>query len=173
VASVTGSTVAVLRGRRSREAHAHLEGATVCVVAAGAKAGYARPLEVYKHGLVVAVMGQSNPFPGATNTLSVTLATSFRLTGNDGVRITLRGLLNTQTTSAPTITEEGTTIFGPGPQWNQGAGTFEISINAGFSIEPGVPKLFSFPVTNPAAPQARSRPRPSTRSPLPPVCNHM
>ena len=33
---------------------------------------------------------------------------------------------------AYTREQEGTTIFGNGPQWTQATGVFEISINAGF-----------------------------------------
>ncbi|KAJ1483284.1 hypothetical protein T484DRAFT_1800974, partial [Baffinella frigidus] len=72
VTSVAASVVTVKRGQRGSAATEHLSGAPVCIIAGGAVAGYAQPLVTYKHGLVVAVIGQSSPFLGATNTLSVT-----------------------------------------------------------------------------------------------------
>ena len=58
----------------------------------GALAFDAMPLRVREPGLVVRNIGQSSPYPGEVNTLSVTLASNVDLLGAGASQITIAGL---------------------------------------------------------------------------------
>ena len=76
IVSVAGAVVTVLRGSAGSIAVQHQGGAPVCLVQAGGKTGYARPLALWKKGIVLARLGQSTPLPLATNTITVTMVTN-------------------------------------------------------------------------------------------------
>ena len=60
--------------------------------AIGAQARDAMPLEVRAPAAVARAIGQAVPYPGATNTISVTFAANVDLVGADGSNITVAGL---------------------------------------------------------------------------------
>ena len=80
--------------------------------AAGAQPGDSTPLRIIAPSFVVRKLGQSNPYPGASNVITVTLATNVDISSSDGSRLTVHGLYGAATadTQALPISDDPITV---------------------------------------------------------------
>lgn len=122
--------------------------ATVPSSAAGAVAGDARPLKVYGSTFLVKAIGQALPYPGATNTISATIAPSVDIASASVVTIT--GLKGTQTADDATLTVSGADAakVGSSAAWTQSTGTLLLTVAGGQTLTAGVSAQISVSLVN-------------------------
>ena len=93
----------------------------------------ADPLRVAVASFSVRAIGQSNPYAGAVNTMTVTVAAAVALAENDVV--TISGLKSSQTTgtarSLAVGTTNGCTKLGTQGDWTQSSGALKLTVAAG------------------------------------------
>ena len=90
-------------------------------------------------------IGQSNPYPGDTNVLTLTLATNveFRAAGADAASITIRGL------QSANFKQRSVNLGGSHPFTNASWDGSELRFKIGADMAAGVPYVFSVEVVNP------------------------
>jgi len=120
-----------------------------------AEAGDSAPLSVRTSGVCIKEIAQSTPFPGALNTLTVSLAPTGYLRGSENSKITITGLTGSQTDDATlTITDVGSTsanvLLGNNAVWTKTSGKLVISVANGQTLGAGQLVSFSFQIINPA-----------------------
>jgi hypothetical protein len=121
-----------------------------------AQAGDSAPLKVRISGMCIKLIAQSTPFPGALNTLTVSLASTGSLRGSETSRITITGLTGSQTADTATlpITDVGGTnanvLFGNNAAWTKATGRLVLSVASGQTLGAVQTVSFSFQILNPA-----------------------
>jgi len=121
----------------------------------GAAAGDAVPLKVWSSFMCVKTISQSTPFPGALNTIAVSLSPTGTLTGAQNSKITIDGLLGAQTADGNlAITDVGGTnaniLFGSTGVWTKATGKLVLSVANGQALGGGQMVSLTFQITNPA-----------------------
>ena len=130
----------------------------------GTVAGDAQPLRVYSPTFILANIGQSTPFPSATNVITVTLASTVLLRGSPDEFILLGGLKGSATAddsalsiqvSSPTAVPFPTVATWDGDVGGDmiGGGFLGVELFNTTVIAPGQHITFSFSLTNPSAAQ--------------------
>jgi len=121
----------------------------------GAAAGDAVPLKVWSSFMCMKAIAQSTPFPGALNTITVSLSPTASLAGSQNSKITIDGLLGAQTADGNlVITDVGGTnanvLFGNTAVWSKAAGKLVLSVANGQTLGGGQMVSLTFQITNPA-----------------------
>ena len=119
--------------------------------------GYGRsaaPLEVATPAFAVRSIVQSNPYPGASNSFTVSLASTVDLIASDTSRVTITGLTASSTagtSAALAIASDASNvddIFGGTASWTLGAGSLVFTVESGKTMAGGVLYVYSFVLTN-------------------------
>ncbi len=165
VTAVSNNMLTVVRGvgGTADVAHASGDGVHYRVGYASAVQKDAAALRIYAPEFVIRDMGQSTAYPGAANTLTVTLVSNVALTNAASSTVTISGLTGTQTANAAlSIADVGasgsTTVFGATAAWTQAPGTLVLTVAAGQTMAAGIVYKFSFGVVNPSSAQAPPSP---------------
>ena len=130
----------------------------------GTVAGEAKPLRIYPPTFMIANIGQSTPFPYATNNITVTLASNVPLTGSPDEFLLLGGLKGSATPDDSALRIQ---VSSPAAALLPAAATWDGDVDrdmieGGFLgielfnttvIAPGQLIVFSFSLTNPSAAQ--------------------
>jgi len=117
--------------------------------------GDAAPLRVYAPMFLISSIGQSMPYPGKNNTISVTLLSNLAL--QPGSSITISNLLGAQTPSS-SLQILGSSSFTPAIGGPSGYGTWDLvgkslTLFVSQNINAGTQLQFSFQLLNPACGQ--------------------
>ena len=136
--------------------------------------GGAKPFRVMPPGWTTGVVGQAVPFPGAANTLTVSLQSTINLEGQvgaDGSSVTisnLAGAIADPSGVAVTVFKDAETlpaaifcipsaetqsVGGNYGVWDQATGTLVLKVCAGQTLEAIARYVLRFAVTNPDLPQ--------------------
>ena len=133
--------------------------------------GGAKPFRVMPPGWTTGVVGQAVPFPGAANTLTVSLQSTINLDGADGSSVTisnLAGAIADPSGVAVTVFKDAETlpaaifcipsaetqsVGGNYGVWDQATGTLVLKVCAGQTLEAIARYVLRFAVTNPDLPQ--------------------
>jgi hypothetical protein len=121
-----------------------------------ASRGDGAPLRILRHSMCMKLIAQSTPFPGALNTICVSLTPTVSLSAVHNSKVTIHGLRGTQTadSNALAITDVGSsganTLFGKNASWTKANGTLVLTVAASQIFGAGQTVSFSFQVTNPA-----------------------
>lgn len=126
----------------------------------GAVAGDAAPLRVWAQTMTIKTIAQSTPFPGALNTITVSISSSVNFLGNYipalADKVTIQGLIGVQTADSSTLaisdvgSSGASTIFGSTAGWTQTSGMLVLTVVGGQTLGAGQILSFSFQITNPA-----------------------
>jgi hypothetical protein len=130
----------------------------------GTVAGDAVPLRVYPPTFMIAKIGQSTPFPSATNNITVTLAANVPLTGSPDEFLLLGGLKGSLTPDDSAlriqVSSPAAALFPAAATWDGdvdrdmiGGGFLGIELLNTTVIAAGELMVFSFSLTNPFAAQ--------------------
>lgn len=118
------------------------------------------PLHVDTPAFVVKQMAQSTPYPGATNTITVTMVSNVDLLGDDTSAVTLLGLTGAATVDSASLSigdvagiEPATGVFGASADWTQDPGTLVLAVIAGETLSSFTQIALTFELTNPTAAQ--------------------
>ena len=105
-------------------------------------------------------IGQTNPFPLANNTLTVTLVSSVNLTGAGGCVVTVTGLAGaaTEDTSQLPIGDTNDSglvqaLWGPHASWRHARGSLLLTLRSGQTMIANTTYILSFRLVNPAVGQ--------------------
>ena len=105
----------------------------------------------------VSTVAQSSSLPGATNTITVSLKPSVPIVGDQGVAITISGMLGAVTPDGQLkVYDTGSIYFASIGSWRREGGTIILRVMKGQIIPVSSTTVFKFDVTNPSYAQQGS-----------------
>jgi len=149
------AALTVQRGALGTAVAPHRAGAPARRVVPGAALGDAAPLRVQGPAWFARSVGQSSPYPGAANRISVTLGANVAIAYAGVSRLVVAGLGGSATAddSALPLYGSDAAVFGGTGAWDQSAGTLTLTVASGQSVTPGAFYTVSFDLVNPSAAQ--------------------
>eukprot|EP00960_Hanusia_phi_P060246 764445-Hanusia_phi.AAC.1 len=163
IQSTASNRLTVLRACLNTTISTHLSGSIVFLVAAGFEYGDSFPLKVKAPGFVIREIGQSNPFQGTTNQLTVTFVPNVNLSGDMNTIIMISGIksnypcgsINVWTNTCGLkrcVTLQGaTSLFGPKGVWSSSQSSLELTMLSGQVWYKDTAVIFGFQFPNPTS----------------------